>query len=169
LWINLISDIFPALALAVESPEPDIMVQKPRDGQAPLFNSRDYRQMVKESAAITGGALAAYGYGISRYGLGAGASTLAFQSLTIGQLLHAVSSRSEHTSIFDRTSLAPNPYLSTAIGGSLALQALTMVLAPLRRFLGLSPVGLIDMAVVIGTSLLPLFFNEAAKKNCRLV
>jgi Ca2+-transporting ATPase len=165
LWINLISDIFPALALALESPEPDVMDRRPRDGHAPLFSPSDYRQMVKESAAITGGAMAAYGFGLTRYGLGIRSSTLAFQSLTIGQLLHAISCRSENTSIYDRTSLTANPYLTLAIGGSLALQVLTQMIAPLRGFLGLSRIGLVDTAVVSITSILPLLFNEAAKKG----
>ncbi len=165
LWINLISDIFPALALAVESPEPDIMTQKPRDGAAPLFSNRDYLRMVRESAAITGGALASYGYGALRYGLGAKAGTLAFQSLTIAQLLHAFSCRSEHTGIFDPSKLNPNPYLTLSIGGSIALQALTLVFAPLRRFLGLSTVSLVDTAMISGTALLPLILNEASKQS----
>jgi Ca2+-transporting ATPase len=165
LWINLISDIFPALALALEAPEPGIMERKPRDGHAPLFSTEDYKQMVRESAAITGGAMAAYGFGLSRYGLGIRSTTLAFQSLTIGQLLHAISCRSENSSIYDRTALKSNTYLTMAVGGSLALQVLTQMVGPLRRFLGLSPAGLMDTAVIAITSILPLLLNEAVKKE----
>jgi P-type Ca2+ transporter type 2C len=163
LWINLISDIFPGLTLALEAPEPDVMTHSPREGHAPLFDKADFKGMVRESAAITGGALAAFGYGLSRYGAGARAGSLAFQSLTIGQLLHAVSCRSEHTGLLDATRLAPNPLLTVAIGGSLALQVLTVFFPPLRRFLGLGRVSPADLAVIAGTSVLPLIFNEAAK------
>jgi P-type Ca2+ transporter type 2C len=163
LWINLISDIFPGLALAMEAPEPDVMTHAPRDGHAPLFNRADFKGMVRESAAITGGALAAFGYGLSRYGAGVRAGSLAFQSLTIGQLLHALSCRREHAGMLGGTRLAPNPYLAAAIGGSLALQVLTIFFPPLRRFLGLGAMGALDLAVIAGTSVLPLLLNEAVK------
>ena len=63
--------------------------------------------MTFESGVLTAGALGAYGYGMLRYGLGAQASTLAFHSLTTGQLLHAVSCRSEAHSIFSHEKLPP--------------------------------------------------------------
>jgi Ca2+-transporting ATPase len=164
LWINLISDIFPGLALAMEPPESDVMTRPPRDGHAPLFSRGDFKQMVQESAAITGGAMAAYGYGLTRYGLGAQSSALAFQSLTIGQLLHALSCRSDRNSIFNGTQ-PPNPILGIALGGSLALQGLTMYFPPLRSFLGLGRVGATDLAVIASTAIAPLLVNEIAKSG----
>ncbi|MFO7748658.1 MAG: HAD-IC family P-type ATPase, partial [Desulfobacteraceae bacterium] len=71
LWINLISDIFPGLALCAEKPETDVMEQPPRDPEAPLFSRRDFRQMVVESSTMTGGAMAAFAFGLFRYGAGA--------------------------------------------------------------------------------------------------
>jgi P-type Ca2+ transporter type 2C len=163
LWINLISDILPGLALSLEAPEPDILTREPRDAAASIFNGSDFRSMVRESTVITGGALAAYGFGLMRYGQGARAGTLAFQSLTIGQLLHAISCRSEHRRPRDSAPLPPNPYLSLALGGSLVLQALTLALPPLRGFLGLGRIGLTDLAVIAGGAVAPLLINQAAK------
>jgi Ca2+-transporting ATPase len=163
LWINLISDILPGLALSLEAPEPDILSSAPRDAAAPIFNGSDFRSMVRESTVITGGALAAYGFGLMRYGQGAGAGTLAFQSLTIGQLLHAISCRSEHRRSHGSAPLPPNPYLSLALGGSLVLQALTLLFPQLRGFLGLGRVDLADLAVIAGGALVPLLVNQAAK------
>jgi Ca2+-transporting ATPase len=88
---------------------------------------------------------------------------LAFQSLTVGQLLHATSCRSEHTSVFSSAALPPNPTLNLALAGSLALQAMTMVVPPLRGLLGLGALGAVDMAVIAGTSIVPLLLNEFAK------
>lgn len=163
LWINLISDIFPGLALALEAPEPDILDRPPRDPQRPIFTGADFKRMAFESGAITAGAFGAYGYGMLRYG-GAFASTLAFHSLTTGQLLHAVSCRSETHSIFSTGKLPPNPYLTMALGGSLAVQFLTMAVPGLRGLLGLTPVGLLDGLVISSSALLPLVVNEATKK-----
>jgi Ca2+-transporting ATPase len=165
LWINLISDILPGLALAMEPQEPDVMTRSPRDGQAPLFNRNDFNQMVRESAAITGGALSAYGFGVARYGIGPKSGALAFQSLTIGQLLHAISCRSEHSSLVHGQSLPPNPVLTLSLAGSLALQGLTMCFGPLRRFLGLGPLSVVDLAVIGVTSVAPLMLNEITKTD----
>ena len=104
----------------------------------------DFKRMTFESGVLTAGALGAYGYGMLRYGLGAQASTLAFHSLTTGQLLHAVSCRSEAHSIFSQEKLPPNRYLNLALGGSLFVQLCAMFIPGLRSILGLAPVGLLD-------------------------
>ncbi|MGD9289005.1 MAG: cation-transporting P-type ATPase, partial [Desulfobacterales bacterium] len=163
LWINIISDIFPGLALSREKPAANQMDSPPRKSDEALFSSDDFKQMLVESSIITGGSLAAYGYGLFRYGAGAQAGSLAFQSLTIGQLLHAFSCRSRHKSIFDRQQLPPNPSLNWAVGGSLVLQVLTMIVPGLRNFLGITPLSLVDTAVIGASSVLPFFANETRK------
>lgn len=163
LWINIISDIFPGLALSREEPEPDLMEQPPRPSDAPLFSRGDFRAMALDSAVISGGALAAYLYGIGRYGQGPRAGGLAFQTLVFGQLLHAYSCRSEHRSLFSAKRPPRNPYLDLAIGGSLALQVLTMVLPGLRGFLGAVLPGLTDLAVIGACALGPVVVNETRK------
>jgi len=163
LWINIISDIFPGLALSLEEPEPDVIQRQPRDAHAPLFSGTDYRKMMLESAVISASSLAAYGLGVSRYGLGRGAATLAFHSLTVGQLLHAYGCRSGHHSIFSSQRPPANRYLNTAIGGSLLFQLLTVFVPPVRRLLGLGRLGAADMAIVGAFSTLPLLINEATK------
>jgi Ca2+-transporting ATPase len=163
LWINLISDIFPGLALSLEAPEPEVLQQPPRDPQAPIFDGADFKRMTFESGVLTAGALTAYGYGFLRYGLGLQTSTLAFHSLTTGQLLHAISCRSERHSLFSGGDLPPNRYLNLALGGSLLAQVATMFLPGVRGILGLAPVGLLDGLVIAGSALVPLLVNESTK------
>jgi Ca2+-transporting ATPase len=163
LWINIISDIFPGLALSREKPSSDLMEMPPRASDAALFSADDFKQMLVESSIITTGSLAAYGYGLLRYGAGAQAGSLAFQSLTIGQLLHAFSCRSRHKSIFDPQRLPANPSLNWSVGGSLVLQVLTMVVPGLRNFLGVTPLSLVDAAVIGASAVLPFIGNEALK------
>ena len=102
LWINLVTDIFPALALAVEPPAPDILSRPPRDPSEPIIGSSDFKRYGFESLAITAGTMASYGYAIARYGIGPRAGSTAFMTLTLAQLLHAYSCRSDRNSIFGR-------------------------------------------------------------------
>jgi Ca2+-transporting ATPase len=95
--------------------------------------------------------------------MGSQAGTIGFMSLTFGQLLHALSCRSEKHSLFERNGLPSNPYLNAGLGISLALQALTVLIPGLRSFLGLAPIGLIDGLVIGGSALLPLAANEGTK------
>jgi Ca2+-transporting ATPase len=121
--------------------------------------------MAAESAVISAASLAAFAYGLARYGPGARAAALAFQSLTVTQLLHAFSCRSESRKPPWGEKRARNRYLELAVDGSLALQALTIVLPPLRQFLGLTALGVADVAVVAGSALLSLAANELRKPS----
>jgi P-type Ca2+ transporter type 2C len=163
LWINLVSDIFPGLALAMEPAEPDVMNQPPRDPMEPIVKTEDFKRITFEAATMTTASLAAYGYGVMRYGMGPAAGTLAFQSLTTSQILHAISCRSEHRSIFDAEKPAPNKYLNIAVIGSLVLQLGTFFVPGLRNLLGTTPVSALDGLVIGVASLAPLLLNEATK------
>ncbi len=163
LWINLISDIFPGLALALEPAEPDVMEQPPRDPAEPIVKTEDFKRITFEATTMTATSLAAYGYGVMKYGAGLAAGTIAFQSLTISQILHAISCRSEKRSIFDAEKSPPNKYLTGAVLGSLGLQVATQLIPGMRSLLGLSPLAASDVLVIGATSALPLFISEATK------
>jgi Ca2+-transporting ATPase len=142
----------------MEPPEPDVLSRPPRNPEEPIVKSSDFKRISFEAATLSAGALGAYGFGIMRYGMGPRAGTLAFMSLTSGQLLHALSCRSEK-----RQSLPSNPYLSAALGGSLALQFIALAVPGIRNLLGITPISLIDGAVIGGSALLPLLMNETTK------
>jgi Ca2+-transporting ATPase len=167
LWINLISDIFPGLALALEPPEPDVLSRPPRNPHEPILSTADLKRIAYEAGVISAGSMGAYTYGIVRYGMGPQAGTMAFVTLVLGQLLHALSCRSERHTIFDssaaRTPLPPNRYLQLALGGSFAVQAATLASPGLRGLLGISPLGVVDALVVGGGALIPFLINEATK------
>lgn len=165
LWINLISDIAPGLALALEPPEPDVLSLPPRDPSEPLIRNSDFKRIAFESGVISAGTLGAYGYGLARYGMGPQAGTMAFLSLTAGQLLHALSCRSERHSIFSTEKLPRNKYLDLSLGGSFAIQGLAITVPGLRKLLGITPISILDGIVIAGSSILPLVVNEATKKG----
>jgi len=164
LWIDLFTDIFPGLALALEPPECDVMDRPPRDPKEPIVSSKDYAKLLRESSIISAGSLAVYSYSRLRYGTGPKAGTNAFMSLTLGQLIHAYSCRSGNTSLFDAEERESNPYLDAAIGISVALQVLAVTVPALRRLLRLTPIGSVDVLAILAGASLPLAINEATKK-----
>lgn len=98
-----------------------------------------------------------------RYGAGPQSSTLAFLTLTASQLLHALSCRSEHTTVFDAPTRPPNRYLNAALVGSLGVQLLSLIVPGLRKLLGLSSLSLADGLVIAGGAALPLLASEVTK------
>lgn len=169
LWINLMSDVFPAIALSLEPPEPGVLKKPPRNPDEHIIKGSDFKRITLESSTLSASALGAYIYGIMRHGVGPRASTLTFMSLTTAQLLHAISCRSETHSIFDRfrnrPSLPPNKYLNIALGGSLILQVLTLAVPGLRNILKIAPISILDGIVVGGSAILPLIINESTKRG----
>jgi len=163
LWINLVTDIFPGLALALEPAEPDIMTRPPRSPDEKIISGPDLKRMTFESGVIGAGTLAAYFYGLRRYGDPAAASTMAFNTLTLNELAHALSARSAHRSIVGGKPLPPNPHLTRALLGMGGLQAAAALIPALRRMLGTTPLGLVDLMVIAGGVIGPLIVNEATK------
>lgn len=167
LWINLMTDIAPELALAVQPPEADVLRRPPRDPRRAMFDRGDLGRLAVEGGILTLAPLGAYAYGRARYGLGPRAGTLAFTVLASAQLFHVLSSRSERHSIFDAERLASNRYVPMALGGGLALQILATLVPGLRRVLGVVPLGLVDWAVVGVGAVAPLLVNESMKVALR--
>jgi Ca2+-transporting ATPase len=165
LWINLVSDIFPGLALSLEPPEPDLMQRPPRSHEEQILRRQDLSRMLRESAFITAGSFASYAYGYLRYGPGLKANTLLFNSLTLAQLIHAYSCRSDHYSIFSKQRLPCNPYLLAATGGSVGLQLLAMLVPGIRNLLGSTTIGLLDGLVIAAGAATPLVMNEFIKET----
>jgi Ca2+-transporting ATPase len=117
----------------------------------------------RESGIITAAGIASYLYGISRYGIGPQARTIAFLGLTSAQLLHTFSARSLRHTMFHSGRMPPNNYVPLAVGGGIALEVLAAVLPPLRSVLGLAPIGLVDALVCAASAVTSLLANETIK------
>jgi len=161
LWINLLTDVFPALALSFEPAEPQVMEQPPRNPADPILSRQTLTGMAADAGLISAVTLGAYGLAVSRYGVGAPATTVAFSTLTSAQLCYAITCRSEHRSGF--SGLDRNPLLLAALGGTLALQVAAVVAPPLRRLLGTTPLGAADWGLVATGAVVPLIVKEASK------
>lgn len=165
LWLNLVTDIFPGLALALEAPEPNVLHQPPRDPQERIIPNLDLQRILSESAVLSVSALAAYSYALWHYGIGFHASTIGFMSLTLAQLIHAISCRSQTRALFRAVQLPANPYLAIALAVSIALQFITVAIPGLRSLLKLTPLTELDTAVIAASAILPLLINELTKSK----
>jgi Ca2+-transporting ATPase len=111
---------------------------------------------------MTLASLASFGYGLARYGASPRARTLAFSTLTSSQLLYALSARSARP--LRAGGLRPNRLLDAGVATLLAVQAGTVLIPAARTLLRTTPVGIVDLAVIAGTSALPLAVRELAKE-----
>lgn len=165
LWLNLVTDIFPGLGLALEPPEADVLEQAPRPPDERIIKTSDFQRITWEASVIAVCALAAYGYALTQYGIGPKSSTVVFMSLTIGQVLHTFSCRAESRRWLSVKPLPRNPYVEAAIAGSLALQLLPLVLPGLGQLLKVVPLEGKAYWVIALAAVLPLLINELTKST----
>jgi Ca2+-transporting ATPase len=163
LWINLVTDVFPALALGLEPPETDVLKRPPRPFNESLLRKKDFRRIGVESAVMTATSLAAYGYGLSRYGFGPQAQSIAFTSLVGSQLLHTLSSRSDNRTIFGGTPLKPNRYIPLSVALGFGLQFLAIGHPGVRNILGVAPLSGRDLLVCAAGAGFNFLFNETTR------
>ncbi len=163
LWINLVTDVFPAIALAMEPAEPGVMRQPPRPPQEPILSRPLWRIITRESAIIALATMASYLWGIGRYGAGAQARTMAFSTITFGEILYARACRTERPHPRGEAP-KPNRYLAYCLAASAGAQVLALLLPPLRVVFGTAPLALADWLMVAGTSSSILALAEASKR-----
>jgi len=165
LWTNLITDVSPAIALGLEPPEPDILQRPPFSRSKDILGAGDWRSVGVDSAMLAAASLAAFVYGVGRYGATPRANTLAFMTLTSAQLLYALSARSDKPlRLSGRGRLRRNPWLSRTVLASLGLQAATVLLPPLRALLRTTPIGPLDAVVVAAAAAAPMLGRELLKR-----
>lgn len=167
LMINILSDVFPELALALAPAGSDVMSRPPRDAKTPIITLAEYKRLGLQSAVMATAGLAAYGFGVTRYGIGPQASAMAFASLMAAQLIHGISARSERHCIFDEERMPANRYLDGAIGAGLGVLAASLVIPGVRGVLGTAPIGLIDAIVCSGAAGLSFLTIETMKRAWR--
>ncbi|HEY2961085.1 MAG TPA: cation-transporting P-type ATPase [Pyrinomonadaceae bacterium] len=165
LWMNLVTDVFPALALALEPASPEIMNQPPRGSHTALL-SRSFLILIGWQALMLGGlALGAYLWALHEYGPGAHSQTVALFALVAVQLAHTFNCRSRRRSAFD--GLFRNPFVWIAAVIVVLLQLLAVYFSPLAAVLGTVRPSSIDWVVIGSCALLTIGIVEAAKFRFR--
>ncbi len=161
LWLNLVTDILPALGLAMEPPERHVMKTPPRAPGQSLLTLSDLRHATIESGVISASVLGAHAYALAKYGPGPNTRGITFMSLVISQLLHALSCRHDRFEPLGGRTLFGNPALNAALFGATALQSLPLASAGLRRILGIAAPTTADLAVAGLTGMGSFLANEA--------
>ena len=158
LWINLVTDTLPAIALGMEPAEPDVMERRPRDKKIPFLQKQDWISILTVGAVEATLALAAYVLG----GKGITGTTMAFLTLSLSQLFAAIGFQSERHSIL-RIKAGEHPVLWLAFLGSALLQLVVMFVPQLRDVFDLVPLASHQWLTVAGLCLGMLAFVEFQK------
>lgn len=162
LWLNLVTDSLPALALGMEPVEKTAMTQPPRGKEEPLFSKAFSRRLAWQGALVGGITLLAYGLGFHLTGTFAVANTMAFATLTFSQLFHAFDVRSETTPLF-RLGVLSNKAMNKAFLAGAALQAAVLLAPPLQGAFSVVPLALEQWGMVLALALTPLVVCEIEK------
>ena len=161
LWINLVTDSLPAIALGLESPDKDIMHKKPRDSKKSIFADGLWGKIFVEGTMLGMLTLLAFSIGNNLYGVEVGRS-MAFVSLAMLELVHSFNIKSDE-SIF-KVGLFENKYLIGAFILGIILQAVVVMVPAFADVFKLVPLNGTQWLYTIGISILPLIIVEAQKK-----
>ena len=186
LWLNLITDGAPAVALAMEKGDPDVMSHPPRPKEESIVNRSMQLGIIIQTITQTGAVLTAFALGLLWH-LAAGdalppdvnpilyliqydwrgidvrtAETMAFITLSLCELFRAYTVRSEHVSLL-KLGVFSNKYMQYAVGLSLALLLLVVNVPFLQPIFNTHFLGLTEWGVVVGLALIPAVAEEITK------
>lgn len=164
LWVNLVTDSLPAIALGLDFCDEDIMEKKPNKENS-LFNRDLWFKIGLEGAMIGMLALLAFAVGTKLYGSIKTGRTMCFAVLSISQLVHAFNMRSEH-SLF-RLALPANKYLTGSFITGTIMEVSVIQLPVLSKVFGVTPLDPVKWVWVIILCLMPLVLVELEKKLSR--
>ncbi len=160
LWLNLITDGAPALALGLEKGDPDLMEQPPRDPEEPILNRFMLTGISIQTVAITAVTLGAYWIGLTRYS--EMAATMAFVTLSFSELLRAYTARSERVPIL-QIGLFNNKVMNVAILSSLILLLVVVYVPFLQGIFDTVALGWVQWQVILPLLLGPSIAAELTK------
>lgn len=168
LWINLVTDTFPAIALGLEPAEPNIMKRKPRGRTSNFFSGGVFGNVIYQGLLEGLITLGVYGLSIqfpvhaNPQLAHADALTMAFATLGLIQLFHAFNSKSIHESIF-KIGLFKNRALNWAVLTAFLLLAVTIVVPGFNTVFHLTELNLLQWGIVFGAGILMIALVEIVK------
>ena len=169
LFINLITDCFPALALGLERPEPDIMDRPPRSAKDGVFSGGLGFDIAYQGVLITVITLISYlighcmevGYFEMPRGVSPDGMTMAFLTMSMCEIFHSFNMRSQRRSVF--TLRGHNRVLWAAMLGSLVLTTVVLEVPPIAAAFGFTPVGWAEYGIALALAVLVIPVVELVK------
>lgn len=165
LWLNLVTDSFPAMALGVEKAEPRIMNQPPRDTKEAIIDKSMMGGIVFQAVAISIASLLAYYWGLKHYPGESGlihARSIVFTTLITAELLRAFSSRSQDFTLF-KIGFFSNMRMNQAVIASFALTVAVLYVPVFNGIFNVVPLTLQDWEIVMSFAFIPLVIGELYK------
>jgi Ca2+-transporting ATPase len=167
LFLNLVTDVFPALALGTTPSHPGVLDRPPRDPREPILARRHWSTVVGYTVLLTAPVLAAYAYCLGPLALSQGqAVTVAFISLALAQVFHVLNMRDARFGDGRpayRDPLPRNPWVWSAIAACCAMVAAVPLVPPLARALSAQALPAAGWALAIGAALFPLAVGLVGK------
>lgn len=183
LWVNLVTDTLPAIALGVDPEDPDVMDEKPRNASEKIFSKENVVFSIWNGLLIGVLTLFAFTEGLKIYsgsdslfttdfsGISGDAlvhaQTMAFITLSVSQLFHSLNLRSATKSIF-QVGIFKNRLLIGAILLGLVIQASLVYVPFLHDVFGIHYLSIEDWLFIIGLSIIPVILNEIVKAVKRI-
>ncbi len=161
LWVNLVTDSLPAIALGLDPCGDDIMQKPPRPPKKSMFADGLWAAIMMEGLMVGALALLAFSIGANVFGNDITGRTMSFAVLSLCQLVHAFNMRSE-SSVLGRE-LFKNPYLLLSLTVGAAMEIAVITIPSLSDMFGVVPLNGIQWAIVAALSVMPLLIVEAQK------
>ena len=161
LWVNLVTDSLPAIAIGLEPPEKNIMTRKPVDSKKGIFADGLWNKIIIEGIMLGMLTLIAFSIGNKYYGLEVG-RTMAFVSLGVLELVHSFNIKSEE-SIF-KVGVFENKFLIGSFILGVLIQVIVVIIPTLASIFSLVPLNNTQWIITAIISILPIPIMELQKK-----
>lgn len=162
LWLNLLTDAFPALALGMEAKEPDIMEKPPRNPDEPIMDRRMKVQIAVQSIFMTAAILGVFAFALKSSSDLKVAQTYAFVTLIFSELLRAYTCRSETYSVF-KIGFFSNKYMVGGTFISFVLLVLVIYVPALRDIFDTVKLSFYDWDIIVLFGIIPFLAAEISK------
>lgn len=161
LWVNLVTDSLPAIALGLEPAEKDIMNRKPVNSRKGLFADGLWSKIITEGILIGALTLVAFSIGNKWYGLEVG-RTMAFVAIGVLELVHSFNIKSDK-SIF-KVGILENKFLLGSFILGVFVQTIVVIIPMLANIFKLVPLNFIQWGITLLISIIPIPVIELQKK-----